>query len=342
MDSRVIYMDLFPAHEKILSIFSKISVEDLLFFDIETTGLSWKDSMVFLIGVLKKEMDKNEKKGIWRLEQWFSDDPSDEKRLLEKFSSLLTENTFLVHYNGQAFDLPFLTGRCYAADLPDLASTRGQLDLYKTLRPYQKLLGLEHLRSSDLDAWLGSPSPGDPGLSGRKCISVYRKYLLEKKPAQKELLFAHNQQDLIGLFHGIQALAYPAFFQGHFQLEKYCLHGDTLSCTLRPEIPLPRPFSLDFAPRPWSVRGSAQQIQMDLLVENGYLKMYHPDPKDYHYLPEEDTAVHKSVGAYVDRRHRRQATAQTCYTRFPCSLDFMQDREKVEAYVRHCLLLERV
>ncbi len=337
MDSRVIYMDLFPAHEKILSIFSKISVEDLLFFDIETTGFSWKDSAVFLIGFLKKDMEKIAKNGIWRLEQWFAEDPSDEKRLLEQFSTALAKKTFLVHYNGHTFDLPFLAGRRQIAGLPDPCSTWGQLDLYQTLRPYQELLGLAHLRLTDLDTFLGSP--GSIQLSGKKCVSIYQRYLLEKDPAQKELLLAHNQQDLTSLLHGIQALAYPAFFQGHFQLEKCRLNGNILSCTLQLQIPLPNPLSLDLAPRPWSIRGAGSQIQMDILAENGYLKMFYPDPKDYHYLPEEDTAVHKSVGAYVDKRHRRQATAQTCYTRFPCSLDFMQDREKVEAYVRHCLSL---
>lgn len=339
MDSRVIYMDLFPAHEKILSIFSNISEEDLLFFDIETTGFSWKDSMVFLIGLLRKDMEKTAKNGTWRLEQWFAEDPSDEKKLLERFSSSLTENTFLVHYNGQAFDLPFLTGRRQMAGMPDLGSICGQLDLYRILRPYQKLLGLGHLQLADLDAFLGSPLPGSTQISGKKCVSAYQRYLLEKDPTQKELLLTHNMQDLTSLLHGTKALAYPALFQGYFQLEKCRLHGDTLSCILQLQIPLPKPLSLDFAPRPWSVRGSGSQVQMDILAENGYLKMFYPDPKDYHYLPEEDTAVHKSVGAYVDKRHRRQATAQTCYTRFPCSLDLMQDTKKVEAYVRHCLSL---
>lgn len=335
MDSRVIYMDLFPEEEKILGIYAKKSGKDLLFFDIETTGLSWKDSMVFLIGVLKKEMAEN--KSMWRLEQWFLDDPSDEKDLLEKFSSSLTENTFLIHYNGQMFDLPFLAGRRHVLGLPDPASICGQLDLYQALRPCRKLLGLGHLRLTDLETFLGVPRPSGP--SGKKCPSIYRRYVLEKQPDQKEQLLTHNQQDLIGLLHGIQALAYPALFQGHFQLGRYRLDGNTLSCTLHPEIFLPKPFSLDLAPRPWSVSGSGSQVQMDILLENRYLKIYYPDPKDYYYLPDEDTAVHKSVGAYVDKKHREQATARTCYTRFLCSLDFMQDAGRVDAYVRHCLAL---
>ena len=65
MISRVNYMDLSLTDGKILEIFSKISAERLIFFDIETTGLSWKNAMVFLIGVLYK------RDGRWQMEQWF-------------------------------------------------------------------------------------------------------------------------------------------------------------------------------------------------------------------------------------------------------------------------------
>lgn len=47
----------------------------------------------------------------------------------------------------------------------------------------------------------------------------------------------------------------------------------------------------------------------------GCLKYFYPDYKDYYYLPFEDTAVHKSVGEYVDRSARKKATARTCYTK---------------------------
>lgn len=348
MLSRVIYMDLSPTDERILEIFSKTSVENMLFFDIETTGLSWKDSMVFLIGILRKEM------GTWRLEQWFLDDPSCERGLLERFFAAQDTDTFLVHYNGRQFDLPFLAGRCRALGLTDPWTHDGRdgadqkdLDLYQILRPCRKVLGLDRLRLADLEAFLGHPR--DAEISGRECASLYRKYALEKDPAQADRLLAHNRQDLLGMACALGALAYPALFGGHFRLEG-CRSdpGDgisaepVLTCTLRLTFPLPTPFSLDCAPHPWSICGEGGQVRVAFPLENGCLKMYYRDYKDYYYLPDEDTAVHKSVGAYVDRAHRVAATAQTCYTRFPCSLEFMQDGERVEAYVRHCLSLENI
>lgn len=348
MISRVNYMDLFSADERILEIFSKRSMEDMLFFDIETTGLSWKESMVFLIGTLRREMGK------WRLEQWFLDDPSCERELLEKFFAAWTPDTFLIHYNGRQFDLPFLSGRCRALILPDpwahgsqdSPERPAQLDLYQALRPCRKILGLDRLRLTDLEDLLGRPR--DHKISGRKCASLYREYILKRQSAQADLLLAHNRQDLLGMVCAVRALAYPALFGGSFHLEGCRLDHDgisadpILSCTLSLESPLPVPFSLDCAPRPWSIRGADRQAQVDFPLENGCLKMYYKDYKDYYYLPKEDTAVHKSVGTYVDRSHRVAATARTCYTRFPCSLEFMRDTERIEAYVRHCLGLDNI
>ena len=47
----------------------------------------------------------------------------------------------------------------------------------------------------------------------------------------------------------------------------------------------------------------------------GELKYFYPNYKDYYYLPYEDQAVHKSVGEFVDKHARKQATAKNCYTR---------------------------
>ena len=55
--------------------------EDLLFFDIETTGFSGDASRVYLIGAVFWE------NGGWQLIQWFADTPASEPELLNAFFS---------------------------------------------------------------------------------------------------------------------------------------------------------------------------------------------------------------------------------------------------------------
>jgi len=226
---------------------------------------------------------------------------------------MINSDTLLLHYNGRQFDLPFLKGRCQALSIPTAWDNCRQLDLYKSLRSYQKFLGLERLKLTDLEHYLKILR--SDRLSGKECISIYRKYVLEKqseqKKTQEESLLLHNQWDLIGLLQGTCALACPAFFQGQFRLEQCRLVSDVLTCMLIPDSPLPRPLSVDCSPKPWRIFGTGSQVQMDITLENGCCRMYYMNYKDYYYLPDEDTAIHKSVGAYVDKPHREQAMAES-------------------------------
>ena len=46
-------------------------------------------------------------------------------------------------------------------------------------------------------------------------------------------------------------------------------------------------------------------------------KYFYPDYQNYYYLIYEDHAIHKSVGQYVEKAARRQASPKNCYTRVP-------------------------
>ena len=59
-----------------------IPAEDCLFFDIETTGLSWRQSHLYLLGIVLFENDQ------WIMKQWFCQRPSEEKEVLEIFSEI--------------------------------------------------------------------------------------------------------------------------------------------------------------------------------------------------------------------------------------------------------------
>lgn len=52
----------------------EFSPENCLFFDIETTGLSWKTSHLYLLGAVFYE------NGTWIHRQWFCQKPGEEKK----------------------------------------------------------------------------------------------------------------------------------------------------------------------------------------------------------------------------------------------------------------------
>ena len=70
--------ELYPFHQPL---------EQIAFFDIETTGLSPKTSSIYLIGV----MHYNSHKQSWQITQWFADDYQSEEPILEAFLSYLED-----------------------------------------------------------------------------------------------------------------------------------------------------------------------------------------------------------------------------------------------------------
>jgi hypothetical protein len=72
-------------------------------------------------------------------------------------------------------------------------------------------------------------------------------------------------------------------------------------------------------------------------IENGMLRYYHTDVKNYDYLPAEGYAVHKSASSFVDRSRKEKATRETCFHLIKMSPSLISDSAKAEEYLRSVL-----
>lgn len=308
--------------------FPGIPLTSVCFFDIETTGLSADTSSVYLIGCMYM------RNGGWHLIQWFADDYNSEKELLTSFFQHLENYSFLVHYNGSSFDVPYLQKKCrqhhLAQAFPD---TLAMVDLYKILRPYRPFMQLSHMRQKNLEEYLGISR--EDTFSGRELIALYSEYIqssiCKKDGADKllSLLLLHNKEDIACMLPICTLLSYPHLFpiktkknmlpeffaksrqQPPFKNPKASIRDGKLSITftlcypffVKEAFPCP-PFSL-------IVEKNAASLLVSLTKDTLYF--FYRDYKNYYYLPAEDTAIHKSVAAYVDTGYKEKATAATCY-----------------------------
>lgn len=284
-------------------------LEELLCFDIETTGFSAKQSFLYLIGALYF------RDGCWQMTQWLAESPEDEPALLEAFFSFCKSYRCLLHFNGDTFDLPYLKKKAdllsVTTDFPMIDS----FDLYRQCRPLKKLLKLEHMNLKSLEQFISLDRIDS--MSGGELIPIYQKFQSNGSHSLRKLLLRHNQDDLIGTLRLTPLLAYLDVGRGRFEINHIDAdqNDDSFSLTINLTLPdrVPKPVSINL-PDGYLIL-SKNSCRILLHGFTGTLKHFFPDYKNYYYLPAEDEAIHKSVASYVSSEHRRQAKAATCYCR---------------------------
>lgn len=79
--------------------------EDVMFLDLETTGLRADRSLAAMIGFLYRRGSD------LHLSQWYAGDAASERRQLQRLRDQMNDFREIVTYNGDGFDIPFLCHR---------------------------------------------------------------------------------------------------------------------------------------------------------------------------------------------------------------------------------------
>ena len=158
--------------------------------------------------------------------------------------------------------------------------------------------------------------------NGGELIGVYHDYVSKPSDVSERLLLQHNADDMRGMLEILPILSYYDLFNSGVKVKKVLanyyknVHGvqkQELLMNLVLPSSLPCAVSTSFEGCYFSATGTDGLFKVPLYEEE--LKYFYSNYKDYYYLPTEDIALHKSVASFVDKNHRMQATAATCYTR---------------------------
>ena len=288
-----------------------------VFFDIETTGFKASSSNVYLIGAAIRQDD------AWVIRQWIAHSPSEEGAILRAFDAFLKGKRFVVHFNGDNFDIPYLEEKYAACGLPSPFADLQSVDLFRLLRPLKKVLGLAHMNQKSLERYAGLDRE-DP-FDGGELIRVYHRWCRERGGSDLAALLLHNMEDVEGMLYLTRMLAYlgvPDAAAGTLEvheapfdmpdLPEGCQAAEgSIALALPAPVPGKASVSTDMA----SLVLEGTQGRLSFPVLRGTLRRYFPDYRNYSYLPVEDMAVHNSVAAYMDPAYRRRATADTCYVK---------------------------
>ena len=261
----------------------KETPDQYLFFDIETTGLSAARSDLYLIGygtILNDEQ--------FRITLLFNDDGCSEPKMLAAFKDILADYKYLVTYNGDTFDLPYIKEKYRQFRQEISFDSITSIDVYRKIRKYKKLLQMDSMKQSALESVMGMER--DEFHSGGLLIDTYQDYLGTKDTQLQDMLLSHNKDDIYGLFYVSGSLTLTSFFEGNFSISK------TTNCN---DI---------------HISGIDEVVTIDIPVIHDTLKYFYKDYKNYFYLPLEQTAIHKDVACYVESAYKEKARPETAYT----------------------------
>lgn len=342
----------------------KISkLEDILFIDIETTGFLSGSSAIYMIGTAYYKEEN------WCIRQFFANSIEEEEQILKAFMDFADNFSYIIHFNGNTFDLPFINAKAQKYDILNVLNSKNGMDIYRRITPYKNLLKLPDCKLKTVEIFLGIER--DDVYSGGELIQVYNDYTESHDYELYHTLLLHNSDDMKGMLTILPILSYYDLFNSPVKATRVSANHykdfngiirDELFINISFDTAIPCPISFMGQGCHFKAEGSVGTLVVPIYKEE--LKYFYANYKDYYYLPLEDVAIHKSIASFVDKDFRTNAKASNCYTRksgdflpqwdilvepffkrdydstdlfFELTDDVKQNRELFEKYVTHIL-----
>lgn len=337
---------------KNININNSICIDNNLFFDIETTGFSRTTCFCYLIGAAYRNNDSDTITIIQWLAESDTDEPallSEFAKLTASFSSLTHFNgdSFDIPFLQKRTAIHNIELHLDNLRSIDLYKHAKGLKSLLRLESYNQKSVEHFLGIHREDKYSGGELI--------KVYKDYVKNVhtpIEHNEAER-LLLLHNFDDICGLLKVSGILSYNNIINKRFtykdMMYTICQSQDllhsadsnwhnaattatnnstttnnsnnnninnnhayiTLSFSLPDEVPV----SVLLKDDEYVLKAEKDVLKLRFPVLTDTLKFFYADYRNYYYLPYEDTAMHKSVAAYVDAECKVKATKETCYTK---------------------------
>ncbi|OHD19424.1 MAG: hypothetical protein A2Y37_03100 [Spirochaetes bacterium GWB1_60_80] len=224
---------------------------EIVFFDLETTGLSTRAGTVAFLAALGTI-----EAGEIVVHQYFLEDYPYESAFIEAVCSQLDKAKYIVTYNGGSFDLPLLRTRCILNRLP-FSLVSKHLDIVHTARSlWRDTLQSRTLQTIEKEI-LGIQRGED--IPGRQIPERWFLFLRDHKFEHLRTVFSHNAVDIVSL---ARLLIYcNEGFWGHAEIKSAERYGFArLLARVDPVRALETLYGVDLTGRP-----AAQRFILKLL-----------------------------------------------------------------------------
>lgn len=307
----------------------------ILYFDIETTGLSPKFHNIYMVGCLF--FDNNE----LCVRQFFCDTIDEEPAMLEEFARFASDYETFISFNGKSFDQPFLEEKFNAYKITSPFLQKNCVDLYIIAKKIRHLLNVPDLKQKTIERALGC-NRLDPFDGGELII----KYHLYEKNQAEELfqeLYLHNFEDMQGMIYlsTLYSIYYYTIDDCMVEakwVETTTFEGEPLT-QLSLHIPIQTGISVSLSYRrdDYYLIINPTGFHLSVICKEHTLKVPYRDYKNYVYLPKEDMAIPKALSSGISKNEWEKCNSTNCYGRFQADDDFLNQPVRLKKYLHQVL-----
>ncbi len=304
--------------------------ESDLFFDIESTGLSKTYHTIYLIGCMFLEHNE------LVIRQYFCEDTSEEKSVLEEFTKFANHFDSFISFNGERFDIPFLEEKIKHYGLFSPFKEKSSLDLYKISKKYQHVLKINNLKQKTIEATLGC-SRTDL-YSGGELIQIYFEFVKTRNDTLFHDLMLHNYDDMLGMSYLVSLLSLESLDTASADTNAEIIQNidydgnNRLQLIIKGTLPLSITTTLSYSYNDYYLLLSPNGYQICVTTHDNKIKVPYSNYKNYVYLISEDMAIPKTLSAGVSKANVKKCTPENCYGWQTISDNFISNKQILKSY----------
>ncbi len=166
-------------------------LKEAFFIDIETTGLSRMYSDIISITVLLYE------ENCYKIHQVFCEFKPDEPLALKYLKELIRTKKYVITYNGNSFDIPFLAFKLQKHGIDINFDSFVKIDLYSWLRHLKNKVQAENLKLKSAEEFFNIKR--NDTINGEDVTVLYEAYRIEPRKEFSYLIMQHNYEDVFNL-----------------------------------------------------------------------------------------------------------------------------------------------
>ncbi len=166
-------------------------LKESVFFDIETSGLSHKFSSIISITILLFLDNK------FKICQLYCEHKIDEKDMIKYFKDLLKNKKYLITYNGNTFDIPFVMNKALLHNINLNLNDYIKIDIYNDMRILRDTIIIDNLKLKTVETYFNLKRYDT--FTGEDITVLYEAYCIDPKKEFIQLILQHNYEDVFNL-----------------------------------------------------------------------------------------------------------------------------------------------